>query len=94
MENHVKNVSAQTANPGSGWTKFDSDVWCSALRIHNNTGTQIEVRRFGGGTVFIPIQNLDKVTLFGIKKAEDLEVRRVDQSNTQVTVLAEAITFK
>ena len=81
-------VSAQTAATGSNWTAFGSQA-CKQLTVHNNTGTVIEVS-VGGTGVGIPIQTGMFYTFFGLTNASALSIRRVDQSNTQVTVQARA----
>lgn len=82
-------VSVQTPNPGSGFAGF-ADIPCDALDIVNSTGTAIEYRRNGaGGTIQVP--NGGSRLVAGITNANQVQVRRVDQSNTQVTLTAEAM---
>jgi len=82
-------VSVTTAATGTNWTAFGSTA-CVALDIVNNTGTTIEYRRGGAGSA-IPIPSGSARLVVGITNANSIEVRRVDTSNTQVTVTAEAI---
>ena len=81
-------ISAQTAATGTNWTPFGSQP-CKQLTVHNNTGTVVEVS-VGGTGVGIPIQTGMFYTFFGLTNASELSIRRVDQSNTQVTVQARA----
>lgn len=79
-------LTAQTAAAGANWTPF-ADAPCTQLTIANNTGTTVEVRQDGAGAAF-PVFDRTYVTLFGIDNASQIGVRRVDQSNTQVSVAA------
>lgn len=81
-------TSAQTAAIGSNWGTFNSAV-CDQLDIVNNTGTTIEYRRGGAGST-MQIRDGSSRLVIGITNANQIDVRRVDQSNTQVTVSAEA----
>jgi len=80
-------ATLQTANPGSGYATFSSAT-CSSLEIFNNTGTAIEYRRGGTGSTF-PILNGTSRLIIAIANANEISIRRVDQSNTQVTANAE-----
>jgi len=79
-------LTAQTAAVGSDWAAF-ADQACNQLTISNQTGQTIEVRKGGAGAGFqIPTATL--FTFRGITNANELEIRRVDQNNSQVTVSA------
>lgn len=80
------NVSAQTNATGTNWTAYGSQV-CRQCTLSNQTGTTIEVRQ-GGSGVGLQIPTGAFYTFFGITNTNQLEVRRVDTSNTQVTVTA------
>lgn len=81
-------MSAQTQAIGTSWTAFASQA-CIALDIVNNTGTTIEYRRGAAGTAMqIPTGAARMV--IGITNANQIDLRRTDTSNTQVTVQAEA----
>ena len=58
---------------------------CSQLSIINNTGTAIGVRQDGAGAE-VPVFDQSYFTFYGLNDAGQLSLRRVDQSNTQVTV--------
>jgi hypothetical protein len=81
--------SAQTAATGASWTALSSQA-CFECLILNNTGTTIEIRRGGAGTG-LPIPSGNAYTFRGITNANQLSIRRVDTSNTQVTVYYEAL---
>lgn len=83
-------LSAQTAATGTNWTAFASQA-CTVLDLQNFTGTAIEYRRGGAGTAF-RIPDGGQRRIVGIANADEISVRRVDTSNTQVTVAAEALS--
>lgn len=80
------NVSVQTAATGTNWTAFGSQA-LKQLTVSNQTGVAIEFRQGGAGVGFqVPTGAF--YTFFGITNANQLEARRVDTGNTQVTVTA------
>lgn len=80
------NLSIQTAATGTNWTAFASQA-CKQLTISNQTGTTIEVRQ-GGSGVGLQVPTGAFYTFFGITNTDQLGIRRVDTSNTQVIVTA------
>lgn len=78
------NGSVQTAATGTNYTALSSQA---VARVHvvNTSGTDIEVRQDGAG-VALPVANGTGFTFNGISNASQLSIRRVDTSNTQVTV--------
>jgi hypothetical protein len=80
-------TSAQTNATGTNWTAFASQA-CSQLDLVNISGTTIEYRRNATGTA-MPIPTGSSRLVIGITNANQVDIRRVDQSNTQVTVNAE-----
>lgn len=80
------NMTVQTAASGANWAIFATQD-CVQFTIVNNTGTTIEFRQDGAG-VAIPVFDKSPYTIFGISSTDQIEVRRVDQSNSQVTVAA------
>lgn len=80
------NISVQTAVVGANFAAFAAQV-LSQLTIVNDTGVVIEWRQ-GGAGVSLPIADGSSFSIFGITDASQISVRRVDQSNTQVTVKA------
>lgn len=80
------NLSATTAATGTSWTAFGSQA-LRQLTISNQTGATLEFRQGGAGVGFqVPTANF--YTFFGLTNANQIEVRRVDTTNTQVTVTA------
>lgn len=80
------NLSVQTAATGTNWTAFASQA-LKQLTISNQTGVTIEFRQSGAGVGFqIPTGTF--YTFFGITNANQLEARRVDTLNAQVTITA------
>ena len=82
-------VAATTNATGSSWTAFSSQA-CDALDLLNNTGVTIEYRRGAAGTAMQVPTGTSRL-IIGITNASAIDVRRVDQSNTQVAVQAEAL---
>lgn len=84
-------VSLQTNATGSTYNAFGSQA-CECLDIVNTQpgAVDLEVRRGGSGyTIVVPAGS--SRMFVGLSNASDLQVRRLDQSNTQVTFTAEAI---
>jgi hypothetical protein len=79
-------TSVQTAATGTNWTAFASQA-CRQLTVSNQTGTTIEFRQGGSGVGF-QIPDGAFFTFFGLTNANQIDARRVDTSNTQVTVTA------
>jgi hypothetical protein len=79
--------TVQTANPGTNYATLTSAA-CRAVTLLNTTGTDLEVRRGGAGAAF-PVQDGMGYTFEGLTNANELSVRRVDTSNTQVTATYE-----
>lgn len=82
-------LSAQTAATGTNYTAFASQE-CYGLVLVNNSGTTVEVRYNGAG-VAIPVFTSNYYLFVGITNANQLSVRRVDTSNTQVTVVGQCL---
>jgi hypothetical protein len=80
------NISVQTAATGTNYTAFASQV-CKQLTLSNQSGVTIEVRQ-GAAGVGLQIPTGSFYTFFGITNANQLDVRRVDTQNTQVTITA------
>jgi hypothetical protein len=80
------NLSVTTAATGTNFTAFASQA-CKQLTISNQSGVTIEVRQGGAGVAF-RIPTAAFYTFFGITNANQLDIRRSDTSNTQVTITA------
>lgn len=84
-------LSVETALTGVDFTTFASQT-CTNLYIDNNTGTVIEVQKNGSGPTITVQSGTGGRNFGGITNADQLAVRRVDQSVVRVIVTAEAIT--
>lgn len=84
-------VSLQTNATGTTYNAFASQA-CEQLDIVNTapSAVDLEVRRGGSGNTIIVPAGSSRMFV-GITNASDLQVRRLDQNNTQVTITAEAI---
>lgn len=83
-------LNLTTAAVGSNWTAFAS-AGCTALDVSNVTGADIEYRRGGTGNAMRIAQGASRM-IVGITNADEIQIRRVDLSNTQVVITAEAFT--
>jgi hypothetical protein len=82
-------LTLTTAATGTNWTAFGSSA-CDALDLTNSTSVAIEYRRGGAGNGMQVLSGASRL-IVGISNANQIEVRRVDTSNTQVTIQAEAL---
>lgn len=82
-------MSLTTAATGSNWTTFSSQA-CNCLDVLNNSSVAIEYRRGGAGNTMQILSGTSRL-IVGIANANEVGIRRVDQSNTQITLPAEAI---
>lgn len=83
-----RQISVTTAATGTNWTAFPAQD-LKSLTITNTSGVTLLVRLVGGSDIDILAANATKV-YDRITDASQLEVKRQDDSNTQVTTLAEA----
>lgn len=83
-------TSVQTSATGATYVAFASQA-CAALSVSNTTGTTLEYRRGAAGTA-MDIPDGTTYLIVGITNANQIDVRRKDTSNTQVTMKAEALT--
>lgn len=79
--------SVQTAADGTSWTALASAA-CKQVPLYNDTGTTLLIRRGGAGTEF-PHVDGTYITYRGLTNADQLEVKRQDESTTQVTAYYE-----
>jgi hypothetical protein len=84
-------LSLTTAATGTNWTAFASTT-CQSLDIVNTSSVSIEYRRGGAGSTMTILSGSSRLVV-GITNANQIEVRRVDTSNTQITIPAEAIVI-
>lgn len=83
-------TSIPTRTNGTQFAAFDSNACISMVIVNYQAGgTTIEYRHVSAGGVAIPVPNGScSVEINGILNTSDIEVRRLDQSNTQYTVYA------
>jgi hypothetical protein len=84
-------LSLTTAATGSNYTAFTSTT-CQSLDIVNTSSVAIEYRRGATGNSMTILSGSSRLVV-GITNANQIDVRRVDQSNTQITIPAEAIVI-
>lgn len=77
-------TSLQTNATGTTWNAFSSQA-CKQLSLVNDTGTKLSIRHGSSGSGF-PLPDGMAVTLKGLTNTSDIQIRRADTSNTQVTV--------
>ncbi len=79
------------AATGANYTAFSSQT-CQSLDIVNTSSVAIEYRRGATGNAMTILSGSSRLVV-GITNANEIDVRRVDQSNTQITIPAEAIVI-
>jgi hypothetical protein len=84
-------LTLTTAATGANYTAFSSQA-CNSLDIVNTSSVAIEYRRGGAGNAMTILSGSSRLVV-GITDANQIGVRRVDQSNTQITIPAEAIVI-
>lgn len=84
-------MSLTTAATGTNYTAFSSQT-CQALDIVNTSSVAIEYRRGATGNAMTILSGSSRLVV-GITNANQIDVRRVDTSNTQITIPAEAIVL-
>ena len=82
-------ITAQTSATGTVWVNLPAQE-CNAVNLNNATGTTIEVRYNGAGSG-LPVANLTSYSFMAISNSNKLSVRRLDVSNSQVTVVGQAL---
>jgi hypothetical protein len=78
------NDSVQTSATGANYVTLTTNP-ARVIHIINDSGTTIEVRQNAAG-VTVPIASGTGFSFFGIYNANELSLRRVDVSGTQVTL--------
>lgn len=80
------NASKQSSATGSTYVLLSAtEQICKQITLVNDTGTAIEWRQDVAG-VALPLADGASFTIFGIKDTQQIGYRRVDVSNTQVTL--------
>lgn len=78
------NLSVQTHATGTNYVAFASQA-CRQLTIVNDSGADIVFQQGGTGAA-VTVWDHTTFTIFGITNADQISVKRKDDSNTQVTV--------
>lgn len=73
-----------TATTGSAWTALTAGT-CTGIGVRNRSGTTIELSIGGTGTA-LQLLDFEDIQLACLDNSNEWSVRRLDQSNTQVTV--------
>jgi hypothetical protein len=84
-------MSVTTAATGTNFTAFSSQA-CNMIDINNTSSVAIEYRRNGAGNTMTILSGSSRL-VNGISNASDISIRRVDTSNTQITISAEAYSL-
>jgi hypothetical protein len=82
-------VSVTTNATGSEWEAFGS-LATSGVDLLNKTGTTLEFRRGGAPTAIMQLPDGIGFRFRVTANLSELEVRRVDQDNAQVTLYGDA----
>lgn len=83
-------LSVQTSATGTSWVAFPA-YKTGTLNVLNNSGTSIVLRRLGEDTASRVLLLKDgQAWSFRVTDASGIELKRSDDSNTQVTVHGEA----
>lgn len=83
-------LNLTTSGTGTNFVAF-ADTPCNGLDVVNSSGTALEYKRDGAGlTMFLPDNSARLIP--AITNANQISIRRVDVSNTTVTITAEALT--
>lgn len=80
-------ASVETASTGTNFTQLASNV-CGNVTIYNNAGTDLEFNRANTGAAFVLANGFGKQFPV-LTNSNELWIKRVDSSNTRVTVTFE-----
>lgn len=84
-------LSVQSAATGTNWATFPS-YGCSTLSVLNNSGADVHLRRLGEteASRVLLLKDGQAWMMRSLTNANQVEVRRADTADTQVTIHAEA----
>jgi len=80
--------SVTTSSAGTGWETL-TGISCDSVLIDNDTSYQIEIRKNTGNMVAKTIEPSSVFRVQAITNANEIDVRRVDQSTTQLSMVWE-----
>lgn len=83
-------LSLTTSATGANFVAFGSAA-CAMMTLVNESATDIEFRRDGIGAS-IKVATGGSRDIYGLTNANQIDVRRVDTSDTQVTIKADTLT--
>jgi hypothetical protein len=86
----AKFLKLVTSATGTTWVAPTSITNVTVLHVINNTGATWEFRRTGDTSNTFQLPNGLAYSFRGLTNANQLEFRRADTSNTQLTAFAEA----
>jgi hypothetical protein len=84
MTNAAFLTSVQTSATGTNFVTFPAYV-CDGVHVINNTGTTLAFKR-GSDSATFELPTGSGYSFYGITNANQLSVKRADDSNTQVTI--------
>lgn len=75
---------------GSTFVAFPSATPVTVLHVLNNTGTSIDFARVGDASAIFTLPTAFAWSFRGLTDSSQIQVKRTDNSNTGVTLYAEA----
>lgn len=80
--------SATTSTGGTGWTTL-TGITCDSVNVVNDTNFDVEVRKNTGNMIAKTIEASSVYKIEGLSNTNEVDVRRVDQSTTQLSMVWE-----
>jgi hypothetical protein len=80
--------SVVTPSNGTGWETL-TGITCNTVLVDNDTSYEIEIRKNTGNMVAKTIEPSSIFRIEGISNSNEIDVRRVDQSTTQLSMVWE-----
>lgn len=77
-------LAVQTSASGATYVTLAHNV-CNQVTVSNQTGVSIAVRQDGTGDIFV-VPTGAFYTFFGISSTNEISFKRLDDSNSQVTL--------
>lgn len=81
-----KFLTASSSLTGTTWTSFPSAAPVNVVHVLNNTGTDLVFRRSGDTSSTFVLPTSIAWSFRGLTDSSQLQFRRVDLSNTSVTL--------
>lgn len=83
-------VTTTTTPPGTAFVVFPSTA-CNVINITNTSGFTIDIQKGGSGPVIQLQSGVGEKIFGGLTNANQIGIRRTDQSVSPITIVAEAI---